>query len=190
MVYGLLRTVRRWLLECDGVSGGGYIGGEQRHRKESVPLRNRVIREKHTHRWIPSKENHWIYSLAYPYALHTNPSTTTTIHPQLQPQPLESIKDVLIAYSKAAFIPDPFENLPLHLSLRSEKTWVTGVKEIFESASHAIYVRDRQTSNFSQFTTLEWYFTRKKSHPTLSSRVPTILYGYDQRTHKYCECQI
>mmetsp|Transcript_7350 Transcript_7350/g.8535 ORF Transcript_7350/g.8535 Transcript_7350/m.8535 type:complete len:147 (+) Transcript_7350:303-743(+) len=60
----------------------------------------------------------------------------------------EVIKYTLLAYPKAASIPDSFGNLPLHLSLRAGKTWFTGVKEIFEAAPHAIHVQDRTSCQF------------------------------------------
>jgi len=60
----------------------------------------------------------------------------------------EVIKDIIYAYPEAASIPDPFGDLPLHLSLRAGKTWDTGVKEIFEAAPHAIHVQDRKLKQF------------------------------------------
>jgi len=57
----------------------------------------------------------------------------------------EVIKDIVKAYPQAAFIPDRFGNLPLHLSLYAGCTWDTGVKEIFQAAPDAIYVRDHSS---------------------------------------------
>ena len=60
----------------------------------------------------------------------------------------EVIKHTLLAYPKAASIPDSSGNLPLHLSLRAGKTWFTGIKEIFEAAPYAIHVQDRTSRQF------------------------------------------
>ena len=53
-----------------------------------------------------------------------------------------------MAYPEAASIPDPYGDLPLHLSLHAGKTWDTGVKEIFEAAPHTIHEQDRTSRDF------------------------------------------
>lgn len=58
--------------------------------------------------------------------------------------------DVLRAYPQAAFIPDRYGNLPLHICLHSGKMWHTGVKEMFEAAPHAIQTEDT-ASNLRAF---------------------------------------
>jgi len=60
----------------------------------------------------------------------------------------EVIKDVLYMYPEAASVPDPFGDLPLHLSLRAGRTWEAGVKEIFDAAPDAIHVQDRLSRQF------------------------------------------
>ena len=53
------------------------------------------------------------------------------------------LKDLLNVHSEAAHIPDFRGNLPLHLSLKSGKTWQTGVFDIYNAYPGALLVPDQ-----------------------------------------------
>ena len=60
----------------------------------------------------------------------------------------ELIKDILAVNPQAASIKDAEGNLPLHLSLKSQKTWCTGVQELIAAAPFALEVRDGESNMF------------------------------------------
>ncbi len=57
----------------------------------------------------------------------------------------ELVKDILAINPLAANVTDAYGNLPLHLCLKSAKTWTTGVAEVVEAAPLALGVRDKDT---------------------------------------------
>ena len=53
------------------------------------------------------------------------------------------LRDVLNAHPEAAHIPDSRGHLPLHLSLKSGKTWQTGIYDICNASPQALLVPDK-----------------------------------------------
>ena len=58
------------------------------------------------------------------------------------------MKDVIAANPSAALVRDAAGNFPLHLSLKSGKTWCTCVSELTEVAPSALTVLDEETNMF------------------------------------------
>lgn len=68
--------------------------------------------------------------------------------PLIEYQGCELMKDVIAANPSAALVRDAAGNFPLHLSLKSGKTWCTGVSELTEVAPSALTVLDGETNMF------------------------------------------
>jgi len=66
--------------------------------------------------------------------------------PHIEYEGHELIKDILAINPRQAYVPDSNGNLPLHLSLRSGKTWCTGVRELIQTAPSTLDVKDKTTS--------------------------------------------
>ncbi len=60
----------------------------------------------------------------------------------------ELLKDVLAVNPLAANVKDADGNLPLHLCLKSAKSWTTGIKELVEAAPFALGAIDGETNMF------------------------------------------
>jgi ankyrin repeat protein len=93
----------------------------------------------------------WFQQKTYSCRECSNLSYTNPQHLQsalIEYQGNELIKDVLAVNPSAANVKDSEGNLPLHLSLKSGKTWSTGINELVKAAPFAIGAMDEESSMF------------------------------------------
>lgn len=77
---------------------------------------------------------------------HAKCGMKSSLSPHIDYEGHELIKDILAINPRQAYVPDSNGNLPLHLSLRSGKTWCTGVRELIQIAPSTLDVKDKATS--------------------------------------------